>query len=276
MGWDVAWLVLVAGALFVMGHAFFAKKKDALAVGGAPGVPERVTRHSLSARVSHWTLAAATFALLITAFVPMLGLKFPWLTVHWVAGVIFGLYLAYHIVDTAVRLSWGKMWIGLRDIGESFGRASDFFRRAEDPSKRPGKWGMENKVFHHATAAAGLAVLGTGVLMMGRVDTWFWSADPYRWNITDANWGWIFVIHGASALAFVGLLIAHIYFAVRPDKFYLTLSMIRGWIPRKEYLSHFNPQRWPVSKNGTAPVEPREREVAVGAGAGSSSSPIGD
>jgi cytochrome b subunit of formate dehydrogenase len=278
MGWDVTWLVLVAGALFVLGHALFAKKKSALATAdGGAGVPERVARHGMSARVSHWTLAVATFALLITAFVPMLGLQFPWLTIHWVAGVIFGLYLLYHIVDTAVRLSWGKMWIGLRETGQAIGRTKDFFNRTEDPSKRPGKWGIENKIFHHATAVAGLAVLLTGILMMSRVDTWFWSADPYRWNITDANWGWIFVIHGGSALAFVGLLIAHIYFAVRPDKFYLTLSMIRGWIPRREYLSHFSQERWPASKNGSTPVEePRERQVAVGAGAGSSSGPIGD
>jgi formate dehydrogenase subunit gamma len=268
MGWDIAWLVLVAGALFVAGHAIFARKHAPLAPGDGTGVPAEVKRHNLSARISHWIIAAATFALLITAFVPMLGLDFPWLTIHWVSGVIFGLYLVYHIVDTAVRLSWGKMWIGIRETGEAFSRTADFFKRTESAEKRPGKWGMENKIFHHATAVAGLAVLATGILMMGRVDTWFWAADPYRWNITDANWGWIFVIHGASALAFVGLLIAHIYFAVRPDKFYLTLSMIRGWIPRHEYLTHFSRERWPVSKNESAPVEPRKVEVPVGAGSG--------
>jgi cytochrome b subunit of formate dehydrogenase len=190
-----------------------------------------------------------------------------------VAGIIFGLYLVYHVLDTAVRLSWGSMWIGFRDIGDSLSRVRDFFRRVEDPSRRPGKWGMENKLFHHMTALAGVAVLATGILMMSRVDTWFWSADPYRWNITDTNWGWIFVIHGASALAFVGLLIAHIYFALRPDKFFFTLSMIRGWIPRQDYLSHFSPERWPVSRNGAAHVQAGDavdERVTAGVGAGSS------
>ncbi len=278
LAWDVLWLVVVAGALFVGFHAFFARKKGdegarPVDPAEAATVPEKVERHSKSARLSHWTLAIATFALLITAFVPILGLQFPWVTIHWIAGLVFGAYIVYHTVDTLVRPSWGKMlWIGPREIGEAISRTKDFFAGKEDPDKRTGKWGTENKVFHHVTALAGLAVLGTGLLMMLRVDTWFWAANPYALEISDATWGLVYVLHGVAAVGFVGLLIAHIYFAVRPDKFYLTMSMIRGWISRDDFLEHYSPEKWPVSRNGRKAGVP-ERETVGTASPGTGATP---
>ena len=49
-------------------------------------VPERVPRHSLVARAFHWVMAISMFALLITAFLPKVGVKFDWVTYHWIAG----------------------------------------------------------------------------------------------------------------------------------------------------------------------------------------------
>ncbi len=275
LGWGVAWLVVVLGAIFIVGHAAFAKKKDEGREEPkydptiVAAVPDHVTRHGKSARYSHWTLAVATFALLITAFVPMLGLQFPWVTIHWLSGIVLTAYVVYHTVDTLARTSWREMWISIPDVREAVARVGNFFARTEDPSKRPGKWGMENKLFHHLIALAGLGVAATGVLMMGRVDTWFWASDPYRWNISDATWGVIFVIHGITSVGFIGLIMAHLYFAVRPDKFWITLSIFRGWITKEEYLGHHNPERWPVAPGAEGHGRVTEGQ-AVGAGAGSS------
>jgi cytochrome b subunit of formate dehydrogenase len=269
--WDVLWLVVAGGLLFMVGHAFFARRTRAesrpAVASGASDVPARVPRHGGSARVSHWILAAATLTLLVTAFVPILGLGFAWVTIHWIAGIVFTAYIAYHIVDTGVRLSWGRMWIGFREVGESIGRTRDFFARRDDPAKRPGKWGTENKVFHHLTALAGFAVAATGLLMMARVDTWFWDANPYFGGVADATWGWVFVLHGVSAVSFVGLLMAHVYFALRPDKLMYTRSMIKGWLTREEYLGHHSPSRWRVAGTPASVGRPEEAE-RVGAGAG--------
>ncbi|MSR23440.1 MAG: hypothetical protein EXR92_07860 [Gemmatimonadetes bacterium] len=272
LAWDVAWLVVVLGALFIVGHAALAKKKGAREEPKYPpsvvaAIPAQVTRHGKSARYSHWVLAAATFALLITAFVPMLGLQFPWITIHWIAGIVLAAYVVYHTIDTIARMSWGSMWVS---IGDSIVRTKNFFARTEDSSRRPGKWGMENVVFHHLTAVAGVAVVATGILMMSRVDTWFWSADPYRWAITDANWGLIFVIHGVASVSFIGLIMAHLYFAVRPDKFWITKSMFRGWITKEEYLEHCNPERWPVGSEAQGQGQMGGARTA-GAGASGSS-----
>jgi formate dehydrogenase subunit gamma len=278
LAWDVMWLVIGAGALFMVGHAFFArrnpKEQVSPAVAAASGLPEKITRHGKSARYSHWLLAAATLTLVVTAFVPMLGLMFPWVTVHWLAGLILAAYTVYHTVDTVVRKSWGKMLpIGPREMRESVSRTTSFLNAREGiAEQRPGKWGVENKVFHHLTALAGFGVIFTGIVMMLRIKTWFWEANPYFNDISETTVGLVFLIHGVSAASFVGLLMAHIYFALRPDKLWFTRSMFKGWITREEYLGHFNPARWVVAKTGAKQAAPDEERVAVGAG--SSSGPM--
>jgi hypothetical protein len=100
--------------------------------------------------------------------------------------------------------------------------------------------------------------VGTGLVMMLRVDTWL--SAPNQYMFTDGTWGVIFVLHGLAAVTFVTTTIMHIYFAVRPEKFYLTMSMLKGTIGRKEYVAHYDPERWPVGGRraavGAAPSQP--------------------
>ena len=49
---------------------------------------ERVLRHHLADRLYHWTMAAALLTCLFTAFLPILGWKFAWVTAHWIAGIV--------------------------------------------------------------------------------------------------------------------------------------------------------------------------------------------
>jgi hypothetical protein len=39
---------------------------------------------------------------------------------------------------------------------------------------------------------------------------------------------------------------AHIYFAIRPEKQWITKGMIFGDISRQEFLHHHDPERWIV------------------------------
>jgi cytochrome b subunit of formate dehydrogenase len=97
--------------------------------------------------------------------------------------------------------------------------------------------------------------------MMYRVDTPLWTRNPYI--LSDQLWGVVYVVHGVSGVALITLVMAHIYFAVRPEKWWITLSMINGKIARKDYLEHHDPQRWVVKGDtptaisgtpGSAPV----------------------
>ena len=53
-------------------------------------------------------------------------------------------------------------------------------------------------------------------------------------------------LDGLAGVGLVGLVIAHVYFAVRPEKWWITKSMILGWITRRQYLEHHDPDRWNV------------------------------
>ena len=90
----------------------------------------------------------------------------------------------------------------------------------------------------------GLSVIASGLTMMVRVRTPLFPRNPYL--LSDSTWGFVYVTHGMAGVALVGLVIAHVYFAVRPDKWWITKAMILGWITRRQYLEHHDPDRWAV------------------------------
>ena len=49
----------------------------------------------------------------------------------------------------------------------------------------------------------------------------------------------------------VTLTLTHVYFAARPDKLWMTKSMVFGYVDRNTYLEHHDPERWVVSQEST-------------------------
>ena len=193
-------------------------------------------------RVFHWVTAAAVLALLVTGFLPILGVRFGWVTIHWIAGVVLTVAVLFHIPRAIFWLELRSMAIGLRDLrdGWSIFRRT-FGRTGADPGK-PGKYSLAQKLYHHAATVIVLALVVTGLLMMAKIDTPFWQRDPY-W-LSSYTWGIVYVIHGYAAMATITLLIAHVYFALRPEKLWYTRSMILGWVSRADYLAYHDPARW--------------------------------
>ena len=76
----------------------------------------------------------------------------------------------------------------------------------------------------------------------------FFTSTPVKVSgvFGDTTWGITYVTHGLAGVGLVGLVIAHVYFAVRPEKWWITKSMILGWITRRQYLEHHDPDRWTV------------------------------
>jgi cytochrome b subunit of formate dehydrogenase len=266
ISWDLLWAALIFGVLFVVGHLAMrklwfpahgataeraAEANKAADETGAPAgeagvadgdTPARVVRHSLGSRLFHWTMAAAMFVLLITAFFPVLGIQFPWLTIHWVAGFLLIASVVFHVVHATFLMDLKAVTIGPGDARDMWRRfARSIGRKAPDPSL-PGKYGMENKLYHHAVSVTGFGVIITGVLMMFRIDTPLFARDPYMF--TEQTWGWVYVVHGLSSVGLVALVITHVYFAILPEKRWITRSMINGWISRENYVEHHDPQRW--------------------------------
>jgi len=88
----------------------------------------------------------------------------------------------------------------------------------------------------------GIAVTVTGVFMMSRVRTPFFTRNPYLFG--DMTWGLMYVLHGLAGVGLIALVMVHVYFAVRPDKFEITKSMIFGSMSKEFYLKHHDPERW--------------------------------
>ncbi|MEX2581668.1 MAG: cytochrome b/b6 domain-containing protein [Gemmatimonadota bacterium] len=267
VSWTLLYAAIVIGAAFILGHAvyaaFIAEKQtpptDEEAQRIAPNVPEKVERHTMVSRISHWILAVSTLVLLVTGFVPILGLQFPWVTIHWIAGLALAAYTIFHTVHALSKKgALRSMWISGGELGEMWSRIRMMVARKEPELTKPGKWGTENKAFHHLIMFAGLVVVATGLLMMLRVNTIFAPANPYI--LSDATWGVMFVLHGLASVVFVGAIMVHIYFALHPEKHWITWSMIRGWISRRDYVWHHDPNRWHVAPKSVPlkGVTPRE------------------
>ena len=253
--WDVLTLSFWAGIAFIVFHLVYAavwlpKVSRAHAGGGEsktppPTLPEKITRHTGAARAFHWIMAVSMLALLITGFFPVIGIQFPWLTIHWVAGVLLTISVLYHIIHASFFLDFWSIWIGPSDIRESIQRTKRQLGQDVDVPKHA-KYPIDHKLYHLAVMLAGFVAIGSGLLMLVRIDTPLWAHDAYM--LAEQTWGWTYALHGLSGAMFVMLTITHIYFAVRPDKLWLTKSMLFGYVDRETYLDHHDPTRWVVSR----------------------------
>ena len=249
ISWDLLYLALAGGVLFVLGHLIYRAKNPAGApdvdesAAGASAIPEKVVRHTLPARLFHWVSAITVFVLLITAFFPVLGIQFNWVPIHWIAGLVFVAAIAFHLIHASFFMNLRDIWISGKDWAE-FKQEVQHVMGTGEPPPKPGKYPVDHRIFHNLVALAGLGVIITGLLMMVRVENPIFARNPYL--LAEGTWGWVYVIHGLSAVGFVGMVIAHIYFAVLPEKRWMTISMIAGWITKKDYLAHHDPERWVV------------------------------
>ena len=256
VSWDLIWAAVIIGAVFVVVHALMVPKKVAtgeIDEKEAEGLPEKLQRHTVGARGFHWSMSATMFALLITAFFPVVGIRFPWVTIHWIAGVLLILTVIYHIYHVFAKQDFWTMWIDRRDIEEGKLGLKAAMGRPEGERPRAGKYPVDQKMFHHVAMIVTIGAVVTGVLMMFRIENFLLPMNTYMFS--DAAWGWIYVIHGICGIGLIFLVIAHVYFAIRPEKRWMTWSMINGWIDRNRYLENHDPARWTVAETGSAAAD---------------------
>ncbi len=185
----------------------------------------RAVRHRLGDRLFHWVMATCILVLGGTAFLPVIGIKFDWVLIHWRAGIILVAAIVFHLYRVFAVHGIGSM-IPVTDDGK------ETIRVALNRSKRglrPAKYDAFQKLYHWMAAAAVSATAATGLVMLAKVDTKFWKQDPSI--LSNSAWGAIYVIHGIGAMLLLFLVIVHVYFALIPShRAYLT-SMIHGHGP---------------------------------------------
>ena len=252
ISWDLFWAALFAGLMFLVAHASYMilssnrkrgrAETDALEAANKD-LPPLITRHSFMARMFHWVMAASMFALIFTAFLPIVGIRFAWVEWHWMAGLVLTGSIIYHIIHATFFMDFWSIWIGPKDIPDFRAEMAAELAGSEDGPKT-GKYPLGNRLYHLALVVVGLSVSISGMIMMSRVRQPIFERNPYIMG--DTTWGFTYVLHGACGIALVGLVIAHVYFALRPEKFWITKSMLFGTITRRQYLEHHDPRRWNV------------------------------
>ena len=182
------WASLFAGVVFLVAHASYmvlsahrkrpAAETDALEAAHARPAARASSGTRSTARLFHWVMAASMFVLLFTAFLPIAGVQFAWVTWHWMAGLVLTGSILFHIVHATFWLDFWSIWVGPKDIPEL--KAEILRELGHDvPGPKPGKYPLGNRLYHLAIVVAGLAVVATGLLMMARVRTPFFTRNPY-------------------------------------------------------------------------------------------------
>jgi cytochrome b subunit of formate dehydrogenase len=254
--WSLIWAAMIAGLLFLIVHAiyirYFAKEKE-FVEDASPALvarlPERIPRHSLTARLFHWIMAAAMFTLLFTAFLPKVGVQFNWVTYHWIAGVVLTISIVFHIIHASFFMDFWSIWPDKADLEDARKRVLRFMGKSAGLPRKFAKYPLENKLYHGVIVLCGLSVILTGVFMMSRVRTIFFPRNPYLFS--DMTWGLMYVLHGLAGVGLITLVIVHVYFAIRPEKLAITESMIFGSMKRDFYLKEHDPQRWVVERSNS-------------------------
>jgi cytochrome b subunit of formate dehydrogenase len=257
IAWALIYVAAVGGLAFLIVHAiyvrYFAKAEEysgGASAAAAARVPDKVARHSLAARLFHWIMAAAMFALLITAFLPRVGVRFPWVTYHWIAGAVLTVSIIYHIIHATFFMDFWSIWPDKTDIDDASRRLKRAMGQDAPAPRRFAKYPFENKMYHLVIVLTGLAVILTGVFMMFRVRTAFFPRNPYLFG--DMTWGLMYVLHGLAGVGLIALVMVHVYFALRPEKLVITKSMVFGSLPKEYFLEHHDPERWVVETAGSS------------------------
>src|SRR5262245_60435919 len=127
ISWDLLWASLFAGVAFLLAHASYMflsahRKRDAVETdrleAARTDLPARIGRHSLAARLFHCVMAAAMFVRLVTAFLPIVGVQFAWVTWHWMAGLVLTASILFHILHATFWMDFWSIWVGPKDIPE--------------------------------------------------------------------------------------------------------------------------------------------------------------
>jgi formate dehydrogenase subunit gamma len=174
-------------------------------------------RHAGIDRLFHWGTAITTLLLLVTSLSPILGIRFAWYGIHWVAGMVLTVLILLHILRALIWQRPGTMLV----------LSADDFR-----ARGAGKYTLPQKLMHLAWAVAILVAVVTGLLLLRKAGVPFLERDPYARSL--ATWGVLTLLHDLAALASVFLILVHVYFGILPEKRAYLRAMVTGFIHRSE------------------------------------------
>jgi formate dehydrogenase subunit gamma len=187
---------------------------------------DTILRHAGIDRLFHWIMAATMTVLLVTSLLPLIGVRFGWYTIHWVAGLLLTVIIVFHVVRA---LFWQRPAVMLAV------HAGDLAARGA------GKYTLPQKLMHLAWTVAILVAIVTGLLLLQKAGVPFLTRDPYARPL--ATWGFLTLLHDLAALLSVFLILVHVYFGVLPEKRAYLRAMVSGRIARSELAAEHDLKR---------------------------------
>lgn len=178
----------------------------------------RMLRHAGIDRLFHWITAVIMTVLLATSLLPIVGVRFPWFAIHWMAGLALTVIIALHVV-----------------------RALFWQRPATMVGVQAGKYTLPQKLMHLAWAVAVLVAITTGLLLLSKAGVPFLDRDPYVRTLQ--SWGVLTMLHDLAALLSLFLILVHVYFGLLPEKRAYLRAMTQGWISRADLAAEHDLKR---------------------------------
>ncbi len=170
-------------------------------------VGDRIIRHSLASRLMHW-LVGTSFILCCLTGMPIWTPIFGWMAplfgglqvcrwLHPFMGVLFSVGLLWMAATW-----WGQMVMSARDR-EWFSPARFVqYLRFKSTDPETGKYNGGQKILFWTALLGGLALFLSGVVL------WFPAALPQA--LREISW----ILHDVAFIAFLLLIIGHIYLAI--------------------------------------------------------------
>ena len=166
VSWDLLWLVCVAALVVIAAHAVYMAMQQRAERPSHEG--KRMQRHEPIDRIMHWVMAISIFVLLFTGVLPIIGIEFAWLTLHWIAGLLLTAAVLFHIIRSVLQKDLMSVWFSPSDLKESL-----------DESQKPGKYSVAQKGMHAAVTVVTLLVIISGLFMFAMIDTPWWDRDEF-------------------------------------------------------------------------------------------------
>ena len=96
ISWSLFYASLFGGILFLLAHGSYMlfsrhhKREESVdrMEAARPGLPARIRATQLRRARLYWVMAVSMLTLVVTAFFPIVGIRFAWVRWHWIAGLL--------------------------------------------------------------------------------------------------------------------------------------------------------------------------------------------
>jgi len=215
------------------------------------GMMNKISRHPITVRLTHWAVALSGFALLFSGFgelpmykryklasLPGMGWAADFtinLKIHYLAAFIFTFAVIFHIFYHWRRKEYAAM-PRKGDMKESWQIMKAMFTKGEEPPS--GKFLAEQRVAYAAIGVVSVVLILTGLIKVYK-NTGTITFDPTFMQV-------ITLIHTASTMLFMFLVIFHLAAFIIKANRPLLPSMFNGKVDA-DYAKHRHPL-WKTDK----------------------------